>query len=78
MEGHTLADGLAEFPQAFPELYRATVAAGEQSGHLDVVLDRLADYTEARHELRQRVSNAMVMRGNRTSATRPRSQNQNS
>ena len=34
MEGHTLADGLGEFPQAFPELYRATVAAGEQSGHL--------------------------------------------
>ena len=60
MEGHTLADGLAEFPQAFPELYRATVAAGEQSGHLDVVLERLADYTEARQELRQRVSNAMI------------------
>ncbi|MGB5625933.1 MAG: type II secretion system F family protein, partial [Woeseiaceae bacterium] len=37
MEGHTLADGFSEFPQAFPELYRATVAAGEQSGHLDVV-----------------------------------------
>jgi general secretion pathway protein F len=60
MEGHTLADGLAEFPQAFPELYRATIAAGEQSGHLDVVLERLADYTEARHELRQRVRNAMI------------------
>jgi len=60
MEGHTLADGLGEFPQAFPELYRATVAAGEQSGHLDVVLDRLADYTEARQELRQQVTNAMV------------------
>jgi len=60
MEGHTLADGLGEFPQAFPELYRATVAAGEQSGHLDVVLERLADYTEARQELRQRVTNAMV------------------
>ena len=60
MEGHTLADGLAEFPQAFPELYRATVAAGEQSGHLDVVLERLADYTEARSELRQRVTNAMI------------------
>ena len=60
MEGHTLADGLAEFPQAFPELYRATVAAGEQSGHLDVVLERLADYTEARQELRQRISNAMI------------------
>jgi general secretion pathway protein F len=60
MEGHTLADGLGEFPQAFPELYRATVAAGEQSGHLDVVLERLADYTEARQELRQRITNAMV------------------
>jgi general secretion pathway protein F len=60
MEGHTLADGLGEFPQAFPELYRATVAAGEQSGHLDVVLDRLAEYTEARQVLRQQVSNAMI------------------
>jgi len=60
MEGHTLADGLGEFPQAFPELYRATVAAGEQSGHLDVVLERLADYTESRQELRQRITNAMV------------------
>ncbi|MCH7821863.1 MAG: type II secretion system inner membrane protein GspF [Proteobacteria bacterium] len=60
MEGHTLADGFGEFPQAFPELYRATVAAGEQSGHLDIVLDRLADYTEARQELRQRITNAMV------------------
>ena len=60
MEGYTLADGLAEFPQAFPELYRATVAAGEQSGHLDVVLERLADYTEARQVLRQNITNAMV------------------
>lgn len=60
MEGYTLADGLGEFPQAFPELYRATVAAGEQSGHLDVVLERLADYTEARQELRQRITNAMI------------------
>lgn len=60
MEGHSLADGFSEFPQAFPELYRATVAAGEQSGHLDTVLERLADYTEARQELRQRVTNAMI------------------
>ena len=60
MEGHTLADGLGEFPQAFPELYRATVAAGEQSGHLDVVLERLADYTESRQELRQQMRNAMI------------------
>jgi len=60
MEGYTLADGLTDFPQAFPELYRATVAAGEQSGHLDIVLERLADYTEARQVLRQNITNAMV------------------
>jgi general secretion pathway protein F len=35
MEGHSLANGFADFPHAFPEIYRATVAAGEQSGHLD-------------------------------------------
>jgi general secretion pathway protein F len=60
MEGHTLASGLGEFPQAFPEIYRATVAAGEQSGHLDPVLERLADYTEGRQQLRQRVSHALI------------------
>jgi general secretion pathway protein F len=60
MEGHTLADGLADFPKAFPILYRATVAAGEQSGHLDAVLERLADYTEGRQELRQKLLNAMI------------------
>ncbi len=60
MEGHTLADGLGDFPKAFPELYRATVAAGEQSGHLDAVLERLADYTESREDLRRKVQNAMI------------------
>lgn len=60
MEGHTLADGLADFPQAFPELYRATVAAGEQSGHLDAVLERLAEFTETRQVLQQQVRNALI------------------
>jgi general secretion pathway protein F len=60
MEGHTLADGLTDFPQAFPEIFRATVAAGEQSGHLDAVLERLADYTEGRQVLRQKLANALV------------------
>lgn len=60
MEGHTLADGFAEFPQVFPEIYRATVAAGEQSGRLDAVLERLSDYTENRQVIRQKVSNALV------------------
>ncbi len=60
MEGHTLADGLADFPHAFPELYRATVAAGEQSGHLDAVLERLAEFTESRQILQQQVKNALI------------------
>jgi general secretion pathway protein F len=60
MEGHSLADGLADFPQAFPELYQATVAAGEQSGHLDAVLERLADFTESRQILQQQVRNALI------------------
>jgi len=60
MEGHALADGLAEFPRVFPEIYRATVAAGEQAGHLDDVLERLADYTESREQIRQKVLAALL------------------
>ncbi len=60
IEGHTLASGLDDFPQAFPVVYRATVAAGEQAGQLGAVLERLADYTESRHGLRQKISHALV------------------
>jgi general secretion pathway protein F len=60
MEGHTLADGFSEFPRVFPEIYRATVAAGEQSGHLDDVLERLAEYTETRELIRQKVLAALL------------------
>ncbi|MFP4154696.1 MAG: type II secretion system inner membrane protein GspF [Halothiobacillaceae bacterium] len=59
LEGQTLANGLAGYPRAFPELYRATVAAGEESGHLDAVLDRLADYTESRQALGQKIQLAL-------------------
>jgi general secretion pathway protein F len=60
LEGHTLAAGLADFPRVFPEIYRATVSAGEQSGHLDTVLERLAEYTEGRELIRQKVLGAML------------------
>lgn len=60
MEGHTLASGFSEYPRVFPEIYRATVSAGEQSGHLDDVLERLADYTESREIIRQKVIGAML------------------
>jgi len=58
-EGHSLSSGLAEFPAVFPELYRKTVEAGEESGHLDNVLDRLADYTEARQQMQQKTVMAL-------------------
>ena len=59
-EGHSLENGLAEFPATFPDLYRATVSAGEKSGNLDPVLERLADYTESRQEMQQNVTTALV------------------
>jgi general secretion pathway protein F len=60
MEGHTLATGLSDYPKVFPQLFRATIAAGEQSGHLDTVLERLADYTETQQELQSKISQAMI------------------
>ena len=60
LEGQTLAVGLDDFPHAFPTVYRATVSAGEHAGQLDAVLERLADYTESRHSLRQKISHAMI------------------
>ena len=59
-EGHTLADALADFPHVFPDLYRATVSAGEQSGHLDAVLSKLADYTENRQQVQQKGMLALI------------------
>ncbi|MGI9318114.1 MAG: type II secretion system F family protein, partial [bacterium] len=60
VEGRSLADGLRMFPRAFPELYVASVSAGEQTGHLGEVLERLAEYTEAKQGLQQRLGIALV------------------
>ncbi|WP_019530147.1 type II secretion system inner membrane protein GspF [Dasania marina] len=60
LEGHTLASGMADYPQAFPALFRATVAAGEHAGHLDLVLNKLADYCENSYASRQKALLALL------------------
>ncbi len=59
-EGYSLAQSLGDYPHAFPELYRATVSAGEQTGKLDLVLEKLADYTENQQHTRQKVQQALI------------------
>lgn len=60
VEGHTLADALSEFPQAFDHLFRSMVSAGEKSGHLGPVLIRLADFIESRQQLKSKIRIAMI------------------
>ncbi|MGB7305095.1 MAG: type II secretion system inner membrane protein GspF [Burkholderiaceae bacterium] len=55
VSGQSFADALAKYPRDFPDVYRALVAAGEQSGDLAMVMDRLADYVESRSALTQKV-----------------------
>lgn len=56
VEGRTLAAAVREFPNIFPPLFPATIDAGEQSGKLDLVLERLADYVEDKQALQKNIS----------------------
>ena len=60
VEGHTLASALTEYPAAFPDLYRATVDAGERSGHLGLVMEQLSDYTVSRYQTTKKIQGAMI------------------
>ncbi len=59
-EGTAFADALAEHPQVFPSLYINMVAAGEASGTLETVLDRLATFMDTQAKLKGKVMAAMA------------------
>ncbi|WP_407331895.1 type II secretion system inner membrane protein GspF [Enterovibrio sp. 27052020O] len=60
VEGYTLSDSFGDYPHVFDQLFRAMVAAGEKSGHLGPVLERLADYVENRQQVKNKLIQAMV------------------
>ena len=60
MEGYSLANSFAGYPNAFPISYRATVAAGESAGHLDLVMERLAEFTELQQVSRAKIQQAAI------------------
>lgn len=60
LDGRSFSNSLGDHPRAFPEFYRASVAAGEQSSRLGPVLSRLADFIEARERNRQKIQLALI------------------
>lgn len=60
LSGHTLAQAMGQYQSVFPDIYRSLIKAGEASGELGHVMLRLADYTESRQVLRQKVVLAFV------------------
>lgn len=60
IEGYPLAESFADYPHVFDELFCSMVAAGEKSGHLGTVLNRLADYAENRQKMRSKLQQAMI------------------
>ncbi|WP_326525698.1 type II secretion system F family protein [Sphingomonas sp.] len=60
LDGRSFAAALANHPRAFPEFYRASVAAGESSGRLTHVLNHLAQFVETRHANAQKLQLALL------------------
>lgn len=59
-EGKSLADGLSKYPKIFENLYVQLVRAGEASGRLEVILDRLTAYLERQEQLRSKLRSALT------------------
>lgn len=60
LAGHSLASALERYPSTFPDIYRALVSTGEQSGELASVMARLAEYLERRQAMRQNAGLALL------------------
>jgi len=60
LEGQSFSRALGAYPHLFSDLYRETVASGEQTGKLENVLERLADYLENTRKLKQKVGLSMI------------------
>ncbi|MFT4608078.1 MAG: general secretion pathway protein F, partial [Chitinophagales bacterium] len=60
LEGYPLSEALRDYPRIFDSMYCASVHAGEQSGLLDIVMERLADYMEARQDLQRKTGLALI------------------
>jgi len=58
-EGKSLTEGMSEFPQIFPPFYLNMVRAGEASGTINLVLERLADFSENQQALMSKIKSAM-------------------
>lgn len=59
-EGSSLANAMADYPKIFDTLYISMIRAGESSGSLDIVLERLTGFLESQLRLKSRVTGAMV------------------
>lgn len=60
IEGYSLSDSLSLFPAVFNELYRSMIAAGEVSGHLDLVLSKLAEHIEKTYMIRNKIIQTLI------------------
>jgi len=59
-EGHSFSDSLQHHPRLFPRLYINMVRAGESSGVLATVLEKLTDFLESSKELKDHIVSAMI------------------
>ena len=60
VEGQSFAQALSQYPRIFPPLFINMVRAGETSGTLEIVLERLADLTEKQQDLINRIQTALA------------------